>query len=187
MNHAPSATAGMVIVAESPHGAWTAEENVSWRGECLRSVAVVAVSAAVALGLNCLTAKPVPLLASDGPGSLPERALRINVEDLRTLLASGRAVLLLDVRRDEPFQAGHAVGALPAPADDFAAHYQNLNLSTRLLAAEDIILVCESDDCPSADRVAKFLKDLQHANVRVIYGGWQAYAQAGLPVEAAAR
>ena len=46
------------------------------------------------------------------------------------------------------------------------------------------MLICESDDCLTADRTAKLLKDLHYPNVRVFYGGWNSYVEAGLPVAA---
>jgi len=164
-----------------------ARPRATWRTECLRAAAVVAVSALLGLAVNLLSSRPVPLLASDGPGALPERAERIAAAALQELLASQKAVLLLDVRRETVFAAAHPTGAVSAPSDGFEAHYQRLDLSNRLLAFEEIVLVCESDDCPSADRVAKFLKELQHTHVRVLYGGWNAYVQTGLPVEGAGR
>ena len=158
----------------------------SWKTEGLRAAAVVVFSAGLALATNGLSSYPVPLLAADGPGALPERAQRIGAEEYRKLLAAQKALLLLDVRSKEAWgeSAGHAAGALHAPFDDFAAYYARLNLDSKLLEAEEVVLICESDDCLSADRTAKLLKDLHYPNVRVFYGGWNAYVEAGFQVEA---
>ena len=166
-----------------PAGMAISSARTPWKTECRRALAAVALSAVLALGTNFLSADPVPLLAADGPGALPERAERISAAGFKELLASQKAVLLLDVRRDEAFSAGHAAGALHAPFDDFPARYERLNLDSRLLAADEVVLICESDDCLSADRVAKLLKELQYSNVRVFYGGWNAYVDAGFQVE----
>lgn len=176
MSEPPAAAPALVV---------RARERPAWKTECLRAAGVVAASAALALAVNFRSPNPVPLLAADGPGALPERARRIGAAELRELLAARRAVLFLDVRRDEPFKAGHAPGALHAATEEFAVHYQDLDLATKLLAAEEVVLICEADECPSADRVAKFLKELQHTNVRVYHGGWTAYVQAGFPLEGA--
>jgi rhodanese-related sulfurtransferase len=152
---------------------------------CLRAAGVVLFSCVLGLATNHFAAYPVPLLAADGPGALPERAERIGVDEFKKLTASRKAVLLLDVRRDEAFNAGHAAGSLHAAMDDFAAQYESQNLDQKLQAADVVVLICESDDCPSADRAARLLKDLQYPDVRVFYGGWSAYAGAGFPVDTA--
>jgi len=166
-------------------GNWLSVPAGPWKTDFLRAAAVVFFSAMLALATNYCCAYPVPLLASDGPGALPERAERIGVEEFKKLVASQKAVLLLDVRRDEVFNAGHAAGSLHTPFEDFAAQYERLNLDAKLQAADEVVLICESDDCLTADRAAKLLKDLHYPNVRVFYGGWSAYAEAGFPVEAA--
>ena len=195
MNHpAPASSPGPVVLAggasaHSPTPSCGGEgergrAGASWKTEGLRAAAVVALAAALALATNCLSSYPVPLLAADGPGALPERAQRIGVEEYKKLLVSQKAVLLLDVRREEAYNAGHAAGSLHVPFDDFAAYYERLNLDSKLEEAEEVVLICESDDCLSADRTARLLKDLRYPNVRVFYGGWNAYVEAGFQVEA---
>ncbi|MCY3022173.1 MAG: rhodanese-like domain-containing protein [Planctomycetota bacterium] len=169
--------------AASPGLLIRAQETSTWRAECLRALAVLAFAGALGLVVNRLIDKPVPLLSANGPGALPERATRISLPAFTTLLSSQKALLLLDVRTPAAFNREHAPGALNAPSDNFAAHYQELSLSAILQAAEEVVLLCESDDCPSADRVARFLRDLKHENVRVFEGGWGAYVKAGLQVE----
>ncbi len=152
-----------------------------WRRDILRAALIVAGSAALSLSVNALSARPVPLLAGDGPGALPERAPRVGVVELQALLSSGEFVVLLDVRGAEPFASGRPAGALNAPAAEFLQHYPALNL--RLKAAAQVVVLCESEECPSADRVAKLLAELGHGNVRVLDGGFKAYSAAGLPLE----
>lgn len=157
--------------------------TASWKTDCRRAAAVAAFSAVLALAINYLSSHPAPLLVFDGPGALPEHAERIGTEALKELLAAQKSVLLLDVRREDAFQAGHAAGALPVPFDAFVAQYQHLNLDSRLQSADEAVLICESEDCLSADRVAHLLKELHYTNVRVLYGGWKAYLDGGFPVE----
>lgn len=149
--------------------------------EVLRALVIVVAAGAMGLSTNALKEKPVPLLARDGPGAPPERARRISAAGLKAGLEAGRAIIVLDVRSEEKFAAGHAANARNAPAPEFLTHYARLHLSTLLLAAEDVVLICESDLCPSADRVAKQLGELGHKNVHVLQDGWEAYRAAGLP------
>lgn len=154
-----------------------------WRVECLRALAILAAAALLALATNAFSDKPVPLLAPDGPGAPPERAPRISIDALKSALASQRALLLLDVRRPEIYAAAHPAGAKNAPAEEFLEAYTRLNLSTLLRAAEDVVLLCDSAQCPAADRVAKTLRTFKHDNVRVLQDGWVVYENSGLPVE----
>jgi rhodanese-related sulfurtransferase len=146
---------------------------------------IVAASTALGLCVNYMGERPVPLLARDGPGAQPERAPRISLEALQTAMKAGRPILLLDVRREESFKLAHPLGGMNAPAEEFITHYERLNLATMLLAAETVVLVCESDQCPTGDRVSKLLSEVGHRNVKVLQGGWMAYRDSGLPVERA--
>ncbi len=152
-----------------------------WLREGLRVLAILAAASALGLITNAAGDRPVPLLARDGPGAPPERAPRLGIETLRAALASPRPPLLLDVRREELFATAHANGALNAPADAFITHYQQLNLATLLQTVETVVLICESDQCPSGDRVAKLLRELGHTNARVLQGGWMEYSRSNLP------
>jgi len=156
----------------------------SWRREIQRVLAIAAAASILGLITNALNEKPVPLFVRDGPGAPPERARRMSAVSLKAALSDGRVILILDVRGEDAFAAGHPQFALNAPATNFIDHYAKLNLSTLLLAAEDIVLLCESDQCPSADRAAKQLAELGHKNTHVLQDGWTAYRAAGLPLDA---
>jgi rhodanese-related sulfurtransferase len=151
-----------------------------WARELGRAAAILVASSAMGLAFNAVSARPVPLLARDGPGAWPERAPRIAAKDLRSAWEANRAVLLLDVRSEDSFRSGHSPRALHAPAPEFLRHYNRLGLATVLRAAEEIVVVCDGEDCSAGDRVAKVLRDLGHGPVRVVEGGWSAARSAGL-------
>jgi rhodanese-related sulfurtransferase len=151
-----------------------------WARELGRAAAILVASSAMGLAFNALSARPVPLLARDGPGAWPDRAPRISAKDLRAAWETNRGVLLLDVRSEEAFRSGHSPRALHAPGPQFIRHYNRLGLATVLRAAEEIVVVCEGDDCSAGDRTAKVLKELGHGPVRVLEGGWSAARGAGL-------
>ena len=149
----------------------------------LRVLVIFAIASIFGLATNAFSDKPVPLLAADGPGAPPERAPRISIESLKTELASQKAILLIDVRREETFKSAHPAGAKNAPAEEFLVEYTRQNFSTLLRAAEQVVLLCDGEQCPSADRVAKMLRTFKHDNVRVLQDGWNAYEKSGLPIE----
>ena len=150
------------------------------RADLLRLACILAVTSVLGIGANALSRRPVPLLAADGPGALPDRASRISVNRLRRELGSGRALFLLDVRSSEGFKADHAPQALNAPAPEFLDRYRELGLSSVLKAADGVVVICEGGDCSAGDRVAKLLQGLGHPEVRVLEGGWEAYLRGGL-------
>jgi len=151
-----------------------------WRKDLLRCVVVLAVSSSLGLLTNAFARRPVPLLDSSGPGAWPERAPRVSVEQLQEELSAGRVLLIVDVRNDVPFRAGHPAGAVHVPASEFVRGYRELGLSRVLEAADGVVVMCDSAECPSGDRVARILSDLGHGNVRVLQGGWKAYEQSTL-------
>jgi rhodanese-related sulfurtransferase len=150
-----------------------------WRD--LRRLAIlIGSSATFGLLANALASHPVPLLSSDGPGGWPELARRVTAEELRRDIEAGRVFLLLDVRSEDSFRKSRSPRALNAPATSFVEHYQRLGLASILKAADGIVILCESGDCSSGDRVARTLAGMGHGSVRVLHGGWKAYCEAGL-------
>lgn len=79
-------------------------------------------------------------------------------------------VVLLDVREDNEWEAGHAPGAV---------HVVLGHLEPEGLAGEDVVVVCRS-----GNRSGKAAEILAEAgiNARNLNGGMQAWAALGLPV-----
>lgn len=161
-----------------------ASGDYSWRREFLRAAGILIVAAVLGLGINIFSRHPVPLLAADGPGALPERWQRIGVEQYKLAEADRKSLLIVDVREPAAFAAGHPAGSVNAPANSFIEHY--LKIAPYIQGADIVVLLCDSDQCPSADRVAKLLHDAGHDNVRVLYDGWKAWSAANLPTESGA-
>lgn len=163
-------------------------QSLTWRQHLLRTVIIVVVSILLGLLTNALNAHPINILSPNGPGAWPDRAVRITVTALKEALAASAGkngspgILLLDVRGATEFKAGHAPTAVHVPAAQFIENYGRLNLSTLLNRAEFTVIICESDECPTADRAARVLKDLKHNNVRVLQNGWMAYTKAGMEI-----
>ena len=162
----------------------TPEETApAWSSTCIQALGILIASAILGLAVNALSDKPVPLFDKKGPGAPPERATRMSVSNLKEALDAKKAILLLDVRHPDKFQTAHPTGAKNAPAEEFLEYYSKLNLANLLRAAEEVIVLCDSEQCPSADRVAKTLRTFKHENVNVLQDGWNAYQSSGLPIE----
>jgi membrane protein DedA with SNARE-associated domain/rhodanese-related sulfurtransferase len=107
------------------------------------------------------------------------RMARITVAELRELLDSGAAPLIVDVR--SPGAAALAIqripGALHVPLDQVGKHVKDLPRD------RDVILYCNCPNEASAAQAAKLLKDHGFTRVRPLHGGLDAWVQAGYDVE----
>jgi rhodanese-related sulfurtransferase len=151
------------------------------RTDLLRAFGIVIAAATLGLLLNVFSRHPLPLMAADGPGALPERWTRIGIEQYKQAEAERKSLLIVDVREPATFAAGHPASSLNAPARNFIDHY--VSLAPYITGSDIVVLLCDSDECPSADRVAKLLHDAGHENIRVLYDGWKAWSASGLPTE----
>lgn len=84
-------------------------------------------------------------------------------------------VVLLDVRRDDEWAAGHASGALHIPDDQLADRLGEIPVDNQVFVA------CHGGGGRST-RMTEFLKE-QGYHARRLDGGMVAYAEAGLPLE----
>lgn len=84
---------------------------------------------------------------------------------------------LLDVREDDEWQAGHAVGALHIPMSDFVARFGELTEATPQDGKVNVI-------CRSGGRSAQVTMYLTQQGIDAVNvdGGMQAWEAAGRPV-----
>ena len=107
---------------------------------------------------------------------------------------SGPPVLLIDTRPAEQFAGGHIAGAAhfdvfglsltdtdPAPLRAFLWMIEHL-FATRGTAADRPVVVYDEQSGVRAARAFWFLELFGHPDVRVLDGGFNAWAAAGLPV-----
>jgi rhodanese-related sulfurtransferase len=95
----------------------------------------------------------------------------VNVSDAVRLAAEG--AMLLDVREDDEWQAGHAPQADHVPMSVLGEQLDRLDQGRRIVA------ICRSGS--RSDRVATALRQRGYDATNV-EGGMQAWAAAGLPV-----
>jgi len=154
-----------------------------WIADSLRAGGMLLASSAVAFALNALSERPLAVWSEDGPGAWERTVPRIPLGELQKALQSRRAVVLLDVRSEGSFALGHPSSSWNVPSDRFTEEYARLGLGPVLREADQIVVLCESRECPAADHAARLLNHLGHDRVRVLYDGWRAYERAGLGVE----
>jgi membrane protein DedA with SNARE-associated domain/rhodanese-related sulfurtransferase len=107
------------------------------------------------------------------------RMARISVAELRELLDSGAAPLIVDVRSPgaTALEFRRIPGALHVPLDQVGTHVQDLPRD------RDVILYCTCPNEASAAQAAKLLKNHGFSRVRPLYGGLDAWVAAGYAVE----
>jgi rhodanese-related sulfurtransferase len=105
--------------------------------------------------------------------NLPRGYGLINASDLAGFL-SAQEMVLLDVRQPEEYEAGHLVGAFNVPIRELS---QNLDLLPDKSAS--IVVICKGGG--RAMLAATALEILGYENVKVLKGGYDAWAGEELP------
>jgi rhodanese-related sulfurtransferase len=105
------------------------------------------------------------------------RIRQIELEDLRRMIASGERFLLIDIREESEWAAGHAAGAMYLGKGIIERDIEALvpDRSTKM------VLYCGGGfrSALSADALQK----MGYTDVISLDGGWRAYQDSGLPVE----
>ena len=105
------------------------------------------------------------------------RVRETNMEGYRKMIESGEKPLLVDVREDNEFAAGHAAGAVHIGKGvierDIEAKAPDKNTK--------MVLYCGGGFRSAL--AADALQKMGYTNVISLDGGWRAYQQSGLPVE----
>jgi rhodanese-related sulfurtransferase/DNA-binding HxlR family transcriptional regulator len=118
----------------------------------------------------------VSVLADDYLGAR-DGVEQVSADELDRRLGRGD-VVVLDVRPEVEFRAGHIAGARSAPLpmlEDFAA---------RLPRTREIVAYCRGPYCVYADDAVRLLRD-RGLNARRLDVGYPEWQRAGLPVEIA--
>jgi rhodanese-related sulfurtransferase len=105
------------------------------------------------------------------------RVRRIDSEDLKKMRDSGERFLLVDVREESEWAAGHAAGAV-----HIGKGIIERDIETRAPDKNTKIVLYCGGGYRSA-LAADALQKMGYASVISLDGGWRGYQAAGLPVE----
>jgi rhodanese-related sulfurtransferase len=145
-----------------------------------QSLGILALSAALAFGVNALRPDGLPLAnaATKSSVQLDSSGGEIAIKDAALLFISGRAVFL-DARSQLEYEMGHVQGALSLPPREFAAQFQDIKPA--LQGKEAVITYCDGERCPLSIALAKHLRDAGVKNVYVLKNGWTLWQAEKLP------
>jgi rhodanese-related sulfurtransferase len=118
----------------------------------------------------------VGVLAEDYLGERDE-VEQLSAEELGQRLARGQ-VVLLDVRPEPEYRAGHIAGARSAPLDELPA------LVPKLRRRREIVAYCRGPYCVYADDAVRLLRE-RGLKARRLDVGFPEWRRAGRPVELA--
>jgi len=138
---------------------------------------VTIAAAALGIGMNALREDRIPLIASPEDFAVSTKAELIRIEDARRLFDEGRAVFI-DARSREIFVRQHIEGALNIEPTSNVANLGWLSQTDSYL-----ITYASSTTQGQAGVVADRLIEMGCTNVYVLRGGFEAWLEAGLPIE----
>lgn len=92
-----------------------------------------------------------------------------------------REAIFIDCRLKEDYDQGHIKGALNLPWEQFDEYFPRLK--SPLSESKEIIAYCDGSECELSLLLARELVGLGYENVKVFFGGWVEWKNAGLPIE----
>jgi rhodanese-related sulfurtransferase len=137
------------------------------------SALIVATSLAAACFAQTGPSTGYQALVKDAKSRIKE----INVEQLKTLQSSGEKYTLIDVREDEEWTAGHAVGAVHIGKGVIERDIESK------IPRKDAKLVLYCGGGSRSALAADALMKMGYSDVVSLAGGIGAYKAAGLPTE----
>lgn len=101
--------------------------------------------------------------------------------DYAMMKFQSKNTIFLDARYPEDYKDGHVQGAINLPYEEFEEYAPRI--LPNLPKHEEIIAYCDGTECETSLLLARELVELGYQDVKVFFGGWQEWQDAGLSTE----
>ncbi len=153
-------------------------------GFAARAALLLLAAAAAAAAANFLSPRRIPWV-EDWSNYIEAKALKeglvlVNLDEAATMQAAGTH-LLLDARSAADYEAGHLPGAFSVPYT--TVEEDLMRVAAFLSPSQPILAYCYGENCDESFLLAAYLRHQGFTNIVLFAGGFQAWEQAGRPVE----
>jgi rhodanese-related sulfurtransferase len=127
---------------------------------------------------------PIPWVQDHSQSPLAKaRAAGIDIVSLEQAreVVSGSGFLVLDARSASDFDKGHLPGAISFPNATRGESYYEL--AALLQPDQPLLIYCSGKTCDDALQLGLFLREQGYKKILLFSDGFQAWKEAGLPVE----
>jgi rhodanese-related sulfurtransferase len=158
----------------------------------IKSLVIILIGSAIGLTYNAVSPSGIALIGNWSPKITSDSLVvpygyeedidppAISL-DYAMMKFQSRKIVFLDARLPEDFKAGHIKGAINLPYEESEEYAPQV--LPKLAKEEEIIAYCDGTECESSLLLARELMELGYGNIKVFFGGWQEWQEAGLPVE----
>ena len=152
---------------------------------------LVGVSFSVALCINYVSPKGIPLFGTRDPATGivsadtrgDQDSLFNNIDRIETakqIFDQGNAVFV-DARSEESFNQGHIAGAVSLPLGRFQEKIQMFH--ERYGSSTPVVTYCSGRSCQDSHQLARLLAMNGYLDIRVFIDGYPAWKEKGYPSE----
>jgi rhodanese-related sulfurtransferase len=158
----------------------------------LKTVAVILFGSAIGLIYNTLSPSGITLKGNWSPKTTTDSLVvpygyeegvdppAISL-DYAMMKFQSKNVIFLDARYTADFEEGHIDGAINLPWEEYEDYASDI--LPKLPQDEEIIAYCDGTECETSLLLARELVELGYTHIKVFFGGWQEWQEAGLSVE----
>lgn len=129
---------------------------------------------------NATYSKGISLIGQDDDYRVKTDAADKKLEEAWESFNEG-TVVFIDCRSRSQYETGHIPGALSIPYFEMSTILPDFLM--QYFPEMEYVTYCDGTDCDASVIVANELKSIGYDNVRIFFGGWNAWIQAGFPVE----
>lgn len=89
--------------------------------------------------------------------------------------------MFIDSRDDIKFREGHVLNAVNVPYE--TGHTEDVWEGLNFPKDKPLVIYCDGDECQSSVNLAKILNQRGYTAIKIFFGGWAEWKEAGLPTQ----